>query len=270
MNLDATHIAIRERGFAEVMDLALKVIRAHLGPLVLCGLAGAAPWAVINGLLLDGMVSDLDIWDQTPWFLTLMGLLVAVETPLATAPITLYMGQVTFQDQTDPRRILGDLLQSLPQLLWHIAFRAVMAVTFIGLVLPYGFAPFTQELILLERNPMLPGKEKRMTTRRRSRNLHKSASGDLFGHWLAALCSGVLLVLALVGGLHTAASQLGGYEISRTQLITVLVPICVWMVVCYFAVVRFLAYLDLRIQREGWEVELKMRSEAARLARGMA
>lgn len=270
MNFDSTHIVIRERGFAEVMDLALKVVRTHLGPLVLCGLAGVAPWALANGLLLNHLVSDLDIWDETPGFLTLMTLVIAVQTPLATAPITLYMGQVTFQHQTDPRRIAADYWRSLPQLLVHTFFRACMAVTFIGLVLPYGFWPFTQELILLERNPMFPGKAKRMTTRRRSRNLHRSASGDLFGHWLAALGAGTLLVMALVGGVHTAAAQLGGYQVTHTQLITVLTPACTWAVICFFTVVRFLSYLDLRIRREGWEVELTMRSEAAKLARGMA
>jgi hypothetical protein len=36
-------------------------------------------------------------------------------------------------------------------------------------------------------------------------------------------------------------------------------------VVAFFAIVRFLSYLDLRIRHEGWEVELLMRAEAVRL-----
>ena len=44
-------------------------------------------------------------------------------------------------------------------------------------------------------------------------------------------------------------------------------PLAAWVVVGYFAVVRFLAYLDRRIRCEGWEVELLMRAEAARLTR---
>ena len=47
-------------------------------------------------------------------------------------------------------------------------------------------------------------------------------------------------------------------------------PIAVWLVVGFFTVVRFLSYLDLRIRREGWEVELSPRAEAARLAGGLA
>jgi hypothetical protein len=269
MPLDSTHIVIRERGFAEIMDLALKVVRYHAGPLTLAGLVGVLPWAIVNGMLLNHLVSDLDIWDDSTSFLIVMTLVIAVQTPLATAPITLYLGQVTFLDQIDARRIVRDYFACLPQMLLHTLMRAVLAITFLGLMLPYGFWPYMSELILLERNPLFAGKAKRMTTRRRSRNLHRSSGGDLFGHWLAALGVGALLAMALVGGLHLAASQLAGYQVTHRQLIVYLTPGSIWAVVCFFAVVRFLSYLDLRIRREGWEVELKMRGEAAKLARGI-
>src|SRR5204863_7365315 len=45
----------------------------------------------------------------------------------------------------------------------------------------------------------------------------------------------------------------------------VMYPTCLWLVVTFLAVVRFLSYLDLRIRHEGWEVELLMRAEALRL-----
>ena len=48
-------------------------------------------------------------------------------------------------------------------------------------------------------------------------------------------------------------------------LVKVTVPLAMWIVVAYLTVVRFLTYLDLRIRDEGWEVELRMRAEAARL-----
>jgi hypothetical protein len=44
-------------------------------------------------------------------------------------------------------------------------------------------------------------------------------------------------------------------------------PLALWIVGGWMAVVRFVGYLDLRIRREGWEVELLMRAEAARWAR---
>ena len=43
-------------------------------------------------------------------------------------------------------------------------------------------------------------------------------------------------------------------------------PAALWLIAGYMAVVRFLNYLDLRIRHEGWEVELRLRAEAVRLA----
>jgi hypothetical protein len=40
-----------------------------------------------------------------------------------------------------------------------------------------------------------------------------------------------------------------------------------WTVAGFFAVARYLSYLDLRIRREGWEVELLIRAEGDRLTR---
>lgn len=48
MNFDTTHIVIRERGFAEILDLALRLFAAHWRPLVLAAIAGMAPWAILN------------------------------------------------------------------------------------------------------------------------------------------------------------------------------------------------------------------------------
>jgi len=53
----------------------------------------------------------------------------------------------------------------------------------------------------------------------------------------------------------------------RGGMVHVCMPLSMWIVAGYFTVVRFLSYLDLRIRREGWEVELRVRAEAARMAR---
>ena len=44
-------------------------------------------------------------------------------------------------------------------------------------------------------------------------------------------------------------------------------PVTLWLVAGYFAVVRFMCYLDLRIRREGWEVELIMRAASTSLTK---
>ena len=48
---------------------------------------------------------------------------------------------------------------------------------------------------------------------------------------------------------------------------TIYFPLALWIVVGAGSVARFLSYLDLRIRREGWEVELLMRAEEANLTR---
>ena len=60
-------------------------------------------------------------------------------------------------------------------------------------------------------------------------------------------------------------SLLLGHEPWRPETLRYSLPVAMWLVFAFFAVVRFLAYLDLRIRREGWEVELMMRAEHTRL-----
>ena len=267
MNFDATKIAIRERGFAEVMDLALHVTRAHAGPLLVALVVGAAPWALLNWLLLGGLLSDT-VWDDPGLYVFWMGVLVALETPFATAPITLYLGQVTFSEKIDVGQMVRGFFRSLPQMIWMQGVARVLTfVLVISFIMPYVLWPYISELILLERNPMFSGKGGRLTTSKRSKNLHRGAGGDLFTRWIVASTTGLLLILALVGGAHVLSGQLFGTRLSDDFNLLVTLPIACWLVIGFLAVVRFLAYLDLRIRREGWEVELTMRAEAERLAR---
>ncbi len=269
MTFDSTHIAIRERGFAEVLDLALQVCRAHAVPLLLALVVGAAPWAVLNGALLYGMgaLEDLE-WEGPVPYGFLLTLLVILETPLATAPMTLYLGQVTFADRIDARKMAVDYLRSLPQMIWSQGIiRALCIPMMVTMLLPYAGWPYLSELILLERNPVFAGKHKRLTTRKRSKHLHGGSSGDLLSRWLISAMAGSLMVLAVGGGFYSLVSQLINVQFGQIASLTVLYPLSLWLVVGFFAVVRFLAYLDLRIRREGWEVELTMRAEAERLAR---
>jgi len=50
-------------------------------------------------------------------------------------------------------------------------------------------------------------------------------------------------------------------------LYVVFLPVGFWFATIYLTVVRFLCYLDLRIRREGWEVDLVLRAEADHLLR---
>lgn len=269
MKFESTQIAIRERSFAEVMDLALRVTATHAPGLLLALVLGAGPFWALNtwvASLPDGF--DYHQYDPAPFaFWTLWAMVV--EAPIAMAPVTLYLGQLTFHRHVSWRRLGWDYLKSLPQMmLFYGVLMVVLAVTMIGLLLPYLSWPYLNEVILLERNPLFGRRGGPVGVLRRSRNLHKGAGADLFGPWVLASGSYVLLWGALLGGIATLAPQLSGENLGTTTVVCFLAPACAWLVLGYGAVVRFLAYLDLRIRREGWEVELTMRAEGARLAQG--
>ena len=106
-----------------------------------------------------------------------------------------------------------------------------------------------------------------MTTNRRMTALHSGSGGDLFAQWLIAMLVGVVLFLSVWCSLILPGGPAAG-SMGRGPLVyTLYYPLALWTVLGFFAVVRFLGYLDLRIRREGWEVELMMRAEGARLER---
>jgi hypothetical protein len=219
-----------------------------------------------------------------------MFLLVVLEMPLVTAPMTLYLGEALFTDRPRPGEIARKLLRSLPQLLyfqlfvrslliplalfwvsWSSSFEVFAGVTsFLLLILwsvYFAVWPYLGEVILLERNPMRRRQPGQMTTNRRRRLLHGGYGGELFTRWMGSLGVGSLLFLSIWLSLWLADGMLlSEWEWSGT-IFTVSFPLAMWLVVGYFAVVRFLGYLDLRIRREGWEVELMLRAEQTRLTR---
>jgi hypothetical protein len=282
LQFDKTRIAVRERSYIDLLDLALRVSRVYAWPLLLAFAAGIVPMMLLNGwLLADFAERDFAFGFQVSFpieYVLLMVLLIFLEVPLATAPATLYLGQAVFTERPNAREIARQFRQAIPQLL---LYRVLFRILFAG-------APYLNEVILLESNPLRKKNSPRgESTLSRSRVLHRDASTDTVARAFAVLMvggtlfasiwlsifflRGVLLglwgVLDFYQGLAFAL-QNGrlNWEFFRPMCI-LLFPLALWTVVGYFAVVRFLSYLDLRIRREGWEVELVMRAERARLAR---
>ncbi len=277
MQLDDNRIAIRERSFVDVMDLALRVIRTYAGPLAVALLAGVGPMMCFNAWLLAGY-TDPNMVEEIPldsggiiavpwWYLWYTVLLIIIEIPLATAPITLYLGQVLFQEKPEVRQIVRTYWRSLPQMLWYqVILRALLTPWVITWLLLFAAWPYLGEIILLERNPWRT-RRGRMTTYRRAKALHGRSGGDLFARWLGAFAVGALLYVSVLFSIYIVAGMLLNEWTLSGPVFTICLPLAMWLLVGFFAVVRFLAYLDLRIRCEGWEVELVMRAEGARLTR---
>lgn len=275
MQFDKTRITIRERNFLDILDLSLQVVREHARPLLLALVAGIVPFALLNIWLLGGLVESFletdsnyggSIAGQMFLYGLMLAMLVILEMPLATAAGTLYIGKALFEQAPSARQIGRDLLHSLPQLLlFQVLLRALLIPWVVTWFVPFAVWPYLNEVILLERNPLRRPRNGGMNTFARAANLHSASGGDQFGRWLAAACFGITWMLALWLALYYLRAQLTNVWVPDAALYLIYLQLAIWIVVGYFTVVRFLSYLDTRIRTEGWEVELRLRAEAARL-----
>jgi hypothetical protein len=253
LTLDRTLVQIRERSFLGLLDLALVVVRRRPVTLTLTALAGVAPWAALNAWLVAG---DPDLEP-----LILLGL-VALEAPLATAPLCVVLGGLMFGQRPTAGQVLRTLLRNAPALLvYQGLLRGLLVVSVIFSPLIPARLGFLNEVILLERGPW-------RSAVRRGATLCGDRGGELFGRWLAQCAFGAMFVVAFGVAGASALEMLAGGDLAweEPEWATLTGPraqLGVWLAVAFFAVVRFLTYIDQRIRLEGWEVELRLRAVGA-------
>ena len=289
MRLDRTRIVIVERRQPELLDLAFIVLRDFFFPSIGLFLALALPLAFLNHWLIEWMAADL-IESSTIWrFIVWSAVLVYVQAPFAGVLMTAYLGKATFHDEPTIRELVWDVLTMwfrifwtqlflrgvllFPALLWMIdraepAPSAIEAVLFVLLIVLFfwrSLRPYIMEIVLLERSPLWTREQNKITVGKRSSRLHGPNSGDLFGRGVCMLPVTLILTLAIFGSLWFFVATFTNDWNWGKAIVYCMIPASFWMMAIYTTVFRFLSYLDLRIRREGWEVELKMRAEANRL-----
>ena len=230
------------------------------------------------------------IYYMLPWrYMCDMALLIFIEAPLASVFVTAYLGEAVFMQKPTYRQVFQTVLKYSPALfLCQLLIRGILpAWVLLSMMDIYGdnvgievflwmlaiytalfrsLRPYINEIILLEKNPLRARGPQAITINKRSGHLHGSSSGDLFGRWLASsLLASSLLVIILIALYLAVGVLIGEYEVTWTFAVLIY-PTAFWVVVAFYSVVRYLDYLDLRIRYEGWEVELLMRAEAAKLA----
>jgi hypothetical protein len=269
VQLDQARIAICERSWADNLDLALQVLRTNAAAILVCALATIVPFALLNHWLLGLMFPDPFAEDAPTGIVYWLMILVLIEGPLATAPITLYLGQAMFVEKPNLRQVARDYVACLPQLLLlQLLMRAVLIVPLVTWIVPFAMWPYLNEVILLERNPLV-GQPGRISTLKRTSLLHRGGSGDYLVRGMGAFALSALLILAIYLTEDMLVRNLLGFEPGQTGWLVELQIAC-WLVAVYFTAVRFLSYLDGRIRNEGWEVELLLRGQRARLTRQIA
>lgn len=249
MAVDQTLVQIRERSYLDILDLALVVIRHRPATIGATAALGIAPWAALNAWLAVGSGEASA---------TLQLALIALEAPMATAPLTIVLGGLMFGSRPRAGQVSATILRQLgPMLLYQVLLRGMLLGSIVlAWLVPARFA-FLNEVVLLERGRWWKAWS-------RCGDLSSDRGGELFGQWLAQMAFGSMLVLAFW---VASARVLGVFEGELTWVQPGMALVFngwailgIWVAMAFFAVARFLAYLDQRIRLEGWEVELRLRA----------
>ncbi len=296
MEFDRTRVAIRQRGFLEIADLSVVLIRRYAASLFGYWMLGAVPFMAINLLLIGWIPYFADRYDlleeefegEQLRYVWLLACLVYLQSPLAMAPLTLWLGRAVFQDRPTFREVIEDLKSSAFRLVlvlgfwrgpliamiliatnWRGSFAPVREIFWmICVMVLFGSIrlarPYLPEILLLERCPLRATKTDTISAGKRSSILHSPMASDVIGRQLVVAC------LAILGSVSTAFSLAFVWAYLLNQmgwhlyLPLFIIPLTFWLIAGGATVVRFLTYLDTRIRLEGWEVELTLRAEAER------
>jgi hypothetical protein len=288
VQLDRTGLAVRERSFFDLVDLSFMLLRVYFVPIMKATLLTVAPLWLLNILLVDNLLRDALIEERPPGaYIWLTLCLVIAEAPLVSLLPTMYLGRIVFMDDPKLKEVMVDGLKLAPRWIWvQIFVRGIIWVWVVVLFsrwanedafIGWQFAmvgamalirPFVNEIIVLERNRVRSKNPSDMTIARRSGILHGPSGGDIMGRAIVSYLLGILLFGSLLAAmLFVCRIVLNITDPMHPLVLRFVYPLCLWLVAAYFTVLRFLSYLDIRIRHEGWEVELRLRAEAARLSK---
>lgn len=270
MQLDGAAITIERRRITGCIDLAVVFIQQHFLAVAQMTLWFAVPSTVACWLIMSQ--TELDIW--TPM------LMFVVFSPMLGAVLTIGAGRRVFGD--DFR--VDEAFKTLRARFWKLFFYILgtrLSYLLVCLILPPLLVTvrysFLAEILFLESTP--PAK-----VGVRLKNLMTNVYSDLVGRGLTALCFFAIVVVGLyvlvelvsylLLGIPIAFGRLDGMSnmedeiwlllLSDPRFATVIHAL-MWLVYPLVRLAWFFCYLDVRIQKEGWDVELDFRIEAQRL-----
>lgn len=253
---DRSLIAIRRRSYLEILDLGLLLVRRRPRPIAMAAMAGIAPFALLDAWLRAA--------EEIPRFAFLA--LVFWQIPLATAPLTLVMGDLLFGVRIRTRALIFRLARGLPKLiLWGLVLKPLLYASILGIPLALVRLPYTVEVVLLERVPL---------TRfwSRAAALARGVEGDMVLRQVAAVMLGLAFVVCFSRGFVNLTAVFGGEDVSWDRepqaglWNSILVQASTWIAVGFLGLTRFLTYIDRRIRLEGWDLELRLKAVARALA----
>jgi hypothetical protein len=248
---DRTLVQIRERSYLDLLDLALLVVRHRPRTLALAAAAGIVPFAALNHWVLSDPEFPRALWPA----------LLFLEAPWATAPLTLVLGGLMFDQQPRAGSILRRITLAVPTLiLTHLLLRGLLVITVVLTPVVLAQLWFSNEVILLE-------KAHGWKAIRRCWQLSSGRSGGFFLQWIGQLFFG--LVFALCFWLGTGAGFSALFKNTLTwdrpflnDFSGLRFQLGAWIAIAFFGVARLLIYIDQRIRSEGWELRLRLQAVA--------
>lgn len=301
VELDRTEIVIQQRSGLELLDLSLLLLRRHFFRLLAASALLTLPLLLLNVWLIHWMISEdaILVAESTlqPELVAgarYTGHLVAlffVQFPLASLPTTMLLGSLVFYQSMGLRSLLVQMMHLwkpavlilglmrlglVPLLLEPLVDRSLAFDSgvewWILLLIPAvaglvrSISPFAPEIIGLERCPLRGSEKATVTYRTRSRFLHGPLQGSLISRFIEAIIHCGLLLVMLVGvALFFQAILVGSWDWTAVIYYLVL-PLSLWLIGLLMTVFRYLSYIDSRIRLEGWEIDLRLRAEARRMA----
>ena len=246
----------------------------------------AMPFVVLDYCLIGWMTDvSFSVELSTAYYVAVIALIVS-QAQLGTCLITIFMGRVMFLEEHSIWAVLKQFLKRLPYFLYSqgilrvalfavpvtmitaprdseeaylMAFLGLPVIAFVGLLVR-AMRPFVPEVIYLEQTP-LKSKSDLPSLSQRSRNLHMLAAASITMQSVLILLFAPLLLFSIHSVFVMADSLFSIRANSDISLQPFYILISGWLVAGFFAVVRFLMYIDVRIRQEGWSVDLKFRSE---------
>lgn len=259
MRLEDVQLAIRPRTILECLDVTFLFCSRHWLGLLLTASIGILPLASFNWWVAN--IPEMNGYGTY--------LLLAMELPWATMFVTLYLGQTTFSQRLSFRRMLRDGLRAVPGLLaFQVMIRGLCLMLVVLVPVVFLGMYYLNEIILLEKPPV-----SRIWNRRTAMNARimgrivSMRMLDLMvmygGTWaLATLFRAISSLwedrMDSLRWLFADADSMQEMEL----IVDWQMQAAFWVVVVFLTVFRFVSYLDCRIRREGWDVELKLRSQA--------
>ncbi len=304
MQFDRTEIVIRQRNPSELMDLAIRVMQRHFLPMTAIAAGLAIPFLLYNILVTRWMISEdailtAEAVDFPEAYQRIRRglhqiILLTVEFPLISIPVTMFLGNQTFYQPLTIRQAFTKLRSIAWRVIW------VLGICRLGLVLPLselfidrqlmfdprielpmliGFLvvylvrgnwPFAPEILGLELCPLRSKIKTTITYSQRRSGLHYAGGVDHFWRHIGCTLATMVLALVISIALFSLLSAVFGALLESQIYDGILMPI-VWAFASLFAIVfRFLSYLDSRIRLEGWELDLRLRAEGQRVLDSIA